>query len=407
MRKFNTLVLFTQNFPYFPGEQFLESEILYLATSFDSIIIVPANSNGSPRPIPHNATVNLASSRFSFRILFRSQIVSEIGKNIIHLLHPRGFKRFLQFIYQAEKIRAWVSNSDLKTESTLLYSYWLDASAVGLAFSKYDDNKRKFISRGHGWDIYKDRHNPPYLPFRTFLFSQTDAIYAISNHGKKYIETVERLNSDTVFLARLGVKPAKKISLPSKDGVFRLVSCSSVITVKRLDRIVSALLALSTLAPKTTVIWTHFGTGVLIDKIKEMTKLLPEHISVNFVGHVDNQEVLRFYCENPVDLFVNTSISEGIPVSIMEAQAHGIPIIAPAIGGIPEIISNSNGTLLEHDFSSEDLANSMVEFIPTLFNSTRILKVRENALHSWSTNYDATYNYKEFCNYIANIKESD
>ena len=49
-----------------------------------------------------------------------------------------------------------------------------------------------------------------------------------------------------------------------------------------------------------------------------------------------------------LDLYLNTSLHEGIPLSILEAMACGKPVVAPKVGGIPEIISHEeNGVLIE------------------------------------------------------------
>ena len=62
----------------------------------------------------------------------------------------------------------------------------------------------------------------------------------------------------------------------------------------------------------------------------------PSNLRWTLHGQVPNAEVFNTYRSRPTDLFANTSLSEGIPVSIMEAQSCGIPILAPAVGGIPE-----------------------------------------------------------------------
>jgi len=53
-------------------------------------------------------------------------------------------------------------------------------------------------------------------------------------------------------------------------------------------------------------------------------------------GHQDDMDT--FY--RGIDLYLNTSVHEGIPMTILEALARGIPVVAPAVGGISEIITN-------------------------------------------------------------------
>lgn len=61
-------------------------------------------------------------------------------------------------------------------------------------------------------------------------------------------------------------------------------------------------------------------------------------------GHLEEMD--GFY--RGIDLYLNTSIHEGIPMTILEALARGIPVIAPAVGGITEIITNGvEGFLIE------------------------------------------------------------
>ena len=47
-----------------------------------------------------------------------------------------------------------------------------------------------------------------------------------------------------------------------------------------------------------------------------------------------------------LDLYINTSLHEGIPMSILEAMAAGKPVVAPRVGGIPEIVTDGEEGLL-------------------------------------------------------------
>lgn len=52
------------------------------------------------------------------------------------------------------------------------------------------------------------------------------------------------------------------------------------------------------------------------------------------LGHVNDTD--GFY--KSLDVYVNTSVHEGIPISVLEAMGHGLPLIVPHVGGFPEIV---------------------------------------------------------------------
>lgn len=61
------------------------------------------------------------------------------------------------------------------------------------------------------------------------------------------------------------------------------------------------------------------------------------------LGHLETME--PFY--QGLDLYLNTSLHEGIPMTILEAMASGLPVVAPRVGGIPDIITDgTDGCLL-------------------------------------------------------------
>ena len=55
-----------------------------------------------------------------------------------------------------------------------------------------------------------------------------------------------------------------------------------------------------------------------------------------FLGHQEDMDA--FY--RNLDIYINTSVHEGIPMSVLEAMSYGLPVIVPAVGGFPEIIQN-------------------------------------------------------------------
>ena len=64
-----------------------------------------------------------------------------------------------------------------------------------------------------------------------------------------------------------------------------------------------------------------------------------------------------------IDLFVMSSKREGVPVSMLEAMAHGLPIAATAVGGIPEVIEHGRDGLLSSAGDPDGLADNIAMLI--------------------------------------------
>jgi glycosyltransferase involved in cell wall biosynthesis len=99
---------------------------------------------------------------------------------------------------------------------------------------------------------------------------------------------------------------------------------------------------------------------------------------------------MEFYRKNHVDLFINVSETEGIPVSIMEAMSFGIPCIATNVGGVNEIVNNTNGFLVKKYFNNDHVSEFIINY-----NKLDVLKkneFRDQALNTWQSLYDQQTN---------------
>ena len=156
------------------------------------------------------------------------------------------------------------------------------------------------------------------------------------------------------------------------------------------------------------VLWTHIGGGVegktkYFDSIREYAKAKLKNIDFEFLGGMQNQQVYDYYKSNKVDVFVNVSYSEGLPVSLMEASSFGIPVIATDVGGSAEIIDKEqkNGFLLDKDFEIGALRKK----IELLLNESEetYCKRRITARKLWEKKYNAEKNYTDFAKKIHEI----
>ena len=123
-------------------------------------------------------------------------------------------------------------------------------------------------------------------------------------------------------------------------------------------------------------------------------------LNVILHGYVSNQSLINFYQNQHVDLFVNVSSSEGLPVSIMEALSFGIPVIATDVGGTSELVSDKVGELISSTFTSDSLGQNIEKLLN--LNSEELLLLRSNARSIFELKVNAKINYLLFYNKIKN-----
>lgn len=87
------------------------------------------------------------------------------------------------------------------------------------------------------------------------------------------------------------------------------------------------------------------GTGPQLPEVKARVRELALRDACQFVGHYSEPR-LRSAFMNSLDVFVLPSFAEGTPNGIIEAMAHGVPVIATNVGGIPDIVDAESGILV-------------------------------------------------------------
>ena len=80
------------------------------------------------------------------------------------------------------------------------------------------------------------------------------------------------------------------------------------------------------------------GIGELENELKELAKNLKVEDKVKFAGFVEPNELPKYYAA--ADVFCRPSLTEGLGNSFLEAMAHGVPVIATPVGGIPDFLED-------------------------------------------------------------------
>ncbi|MGD1004248.1 MAG: glycosyltransferase family 4 protein [Methanoregulaceae archaeon] len=100
------------------------------------------------------------------------------------------------------------------------------------------------------------------------------------------------------------------------------------------------------------------GEGAEEQKIRNLVVSLGISDKVTFREKTDYRDVPNDY--RNVDIFITTSLSDGTPVSILEAMSSGLPCIATNVGGIPEWIDHQNTGILIPPRSPEMVADAIL-----------------------------------------------
>jgi sugar transferase (PEP-CTERM/EpsH1 system associated) len=113
---------------------------------------------------------------------------------------------------------------------------------------------------------------------------------------------------------------------------------------KGIDRLIDAFAALATRHPAIQLLIA--GDGPARPALVEQVNRLGLTDRVTFTGHCDRVKSVL----DRLDVFVLPSLTEGIPLALLEAMAAGVPVIATAVGGVPEVVEDGvSGVLVPAD----------------------------------------------------------
>lgn len=408
----HNLIVLTQTFPYGTGESFLENEVSFWQ-EFDKVYLIPCSAvdKSKKRGVPKNVSiielqnVNQTKLHKIFVCLwavFQNPVMDEMRElKKVGNLNTKTLKALLTFYVEAttkiKEIEEKVCQNITSADSNIFYSYWMDFHAyiLFLIKKKMKDNRRSiFVSRCHGYDVYTERRVCNYIPLRKTVFECLDKVYSVSQNGRSYLIEKYPYCTRKVENSYLGTLDYGEQSYVGKTERLVVISCAWISQVKRLDRIIDALSDID-----LPMKWIHLGGGEQEQKIKEEAKHKLENnpcVEYEFVGSLNNQQVIDFYQHNVCDVFVNTSESEGLPVSIMEAISFGVPIIATDVGGVKEIVeSGYNGFLIENGELSAQQLKAAIEKIAGM-KEQEYLQLRKNARRKWEESFCAERNYHNF-----------
>ena len=398
------IALLTASYPFLPGEQFLEEEILHWTVPGVDLVVMPQTAQGQSRPLPPGVMLDLS--------LARGRAAASIPAcALLALFNPVFWREALQLLRTrraplsclaralqatAGMLRNYraLSPSLQARRFDLVYCYWNDSASLGAALQRRHGRVPRLVTRIHNWELYEEEMPQAYIPLKRQFVADFDCFYAVSRHGQAYLGRVYGVPAARAGLSRLGVTMPALQSPVSPEGQLHVLSVSYCVWYKRVEHIIAALALLARQQPGLRVHWTHIGDGPLLESLRQQAErsFAGTNVRWQLRGHLSNAEVRRHLASQAVDVLINASKNEGVPVSIMEAMSHGVPAVAPRVGGVAELVDDTCGRLLEPEPGAEQLAAALA----SLKDSVKQPLMRRAAFSKVATQYEAHRNYHHF-----------
>lgn len=393
------IVLYTSIYPYSLMAESFVGEELRIASQFDcKVTVVPIGKDTIKREIPtgielddslctRSILTNMRAILRSFKPLF----LKEIFYNPKRPFKVKYLMDTVKYIYAANLVYEDVCKRAKNKNGIVFYSYW--TSYIPIAFAEYKrknpKTSHKFICRSHTFASYGTSVVPLYYPMRDFVFKYVDRFYAISSILLDKLKKEYPQHGSKFHLSRLGVKENYNPSRKASNRI-EIVSCSSIIPLKRIDLIYNSIYNFAKGNPRINLKWTLIGDGPLLEQIRGMVlKNGIANLSVELKGGMENKDILSLYRNIKYNVLVLLSVREGLPVVLMEAISSGIPVIATNVGGIPDIVTKETGRLLEKDFRQEEFDEALQNVIDntTLSDSCHAFYLK---------NFNSENNFRDF-----------
>jgi glycosyltransferase involved in cell wall biosynthesis len=193
-----------------------------------------------------------------------------------------------------------------------------------------------------------------------------DGVFAVSNDLKQYL-VEEGFSESSIRTIYNGIDIGPPASETDRAEVRQRLGADEgtivVGTIARLDPVKDLkvlIAAVAALLAKTCAMLVVVGDGPERPHLEVAAAASAAARQIRFVGHQDDARRWLAGC----DIYANSSVTEGVSLTILEAMAAGLPVVATRVGGTPEVVDASCGRLVPARDAAA-LASALTELAET------------------------------------------
>jgi glycosyltransferase involved in cell wall biosynthesis len=398
-----TILYITHGYPLEQKDMFSGDDYSFLVKEPWQVVILPrlkpvqeAQASSEIPPVDHcllgrrHAKMTALLHPDALRLLKREAITCMGQKAPFHFFG--ALKNIGNALQARNALRKCILSRGLQHTPLVAYFFWFSPAVVGAWLLRREFTHLRIVTRLHGGDLFPHQSRGGYLPFRFQRVDMADAYAPCSQRGTDFLAN-EGVAAKKLTCAYLGVPPVNALASATPGDEMQLLSCSFTAPVKRLPLMAQSLLAFAARHPHVALHWHHVGDGPQMAPLKATTDAAPPNLTCTFHGGMKVDESRHFFLGTKtggLDGLINVSESEGLPVSMMEAQMAGLPVIGTDVGGVSEIVRPDTGILLPKDFTQDQFDSAVLALCD--WKKTEIREhIAQKARDRFSLN-----NYKRF-----------
>lgn len=341
----------TAHYPYGPGEAFLGPEARELARRIEDLVLVPTRPE---RHVVHDDAKPLLSFTLKVGLLSMPTLRSGFPATLTRVRGSRSPRVLLKNLAVAPKA-AWLARTLDRLQIDHVHVHWGGTSST-MTMLACEQAGIPWSMTLHRWDIDEDNLLAEKVASASF-------VRTISRFGAERLrDLVPGAQPDVLHM---GVDvPAEPAPRHAVAGRLRLLAVGTLTPQKG-----HALLLEAIRRTGDPVTLDIVGEGPLRPQLEAAVAESSLRGRVRLLGALPHTTLLQRLRRGEWDALVHASLTgggldEGIPVALMEAMAAGVPVIASRSGGVPELVCDGAGVLVDAT-SVEELAESITELART------------------------------------------
>jgi len=295
---------------------------------------------------------------------FPFQNIRVVQKPALHFLRRTWFKQIADRPWQISPAQVRATGRALTESNAELLHIYFGHIAMLLRPLIRQWQKPSLVSF-HGADVLVDMQKPAYRRATEEMLSLVRRVLVRSESLKRAVIDLG-CAPEKIEIQRTGIPladfPFRERGIPG-DGQWRLLQAGRLIEKKGLKTTLRAFARFQKEFPAARL--TIAGDGPQLEELRSLARELQIDGAVDFVGFVSQEELRELLYSSRIFLHPSETgrdgNQEGVPNSMLEAMASGLPVFATRHGGIPEAIENKVSGILVNERDHRALADGLIE----------------------------------------------